>query len=45
MWSSAGGASKRYWLPAHPLPPLEEMMIEDLTEEEARAFYEAIDNL
>jgi hypothetical protein len=30
---------------ARPLPPLEEMMIEDLTEEEARAFYEAIDNL
>jgi hypothetical protein len=28
-----------------PLPPLEEMMIEDLTEEEARAFYKAIDNL
>ena len=24
---------------ARPLPPLEEMMIEDLTEEEARAFY------
>jgi hypothetical protein len=30
---------------ARPLPPLEEMMIEDLTEEEARAFYEAIDNV
>jgi hypothetical protein len=30
---------------ARPLPPLDEMIIEDLTEEEARAFYEAIDNL
>jgi hypothetical protein len=30
---------------ARPLPLLEEMMIEDLSEEEARAFYEAIDNL
>jgi hypothetical protein len=29
---------------ARPLP-LDEMIIEDLTEEEARAFYEAIDNL
>lgn len=30
---------------AHPLPPLDEMIIEDLTDEEERAFYEAIDNL
>lgn len=30
---------------ARPSPPLEEMMIEDLTEDEARAFYKAIDNL
>ena len=30
---------------ARPLPPLEEMMIEELTEEEPRAFYEVIDNL
>jgi hypothetical protein len=30
---------------ARPLPPLEESIIEDLTEEEERAFYEAIDNL
>jgi hypothetical protein len=30
---------------ARPLPPLNEMIIEDLTEEEERAFYEAIDNL
>ncbi len=30
---------------ARPLPPLDEMIIEDLTEEEERAFYEAIDNL
>jgi hypothetical protein len=30
---------------ARPLPPLDEMIIEDLTEEEERAFYKVIDNL
>ena len=30
---------------ARPLPPLDETIIEDLTDEEERAFYEAIDNL
>jgi hypothetical protein len=30
---------------ARPVPPLDETIIEDLTEEEERAFYEAIDNL
>jgi hypothetical protein len=30
---------------ARPLPPLDEMIIDDLTEDEARKFYEAIDDL
>jgi hypothetical protein len=30
---------------ARPIPPLDETIIEDLTEEEEQAFYDAIDNL